>query len=46
MSNRPRKLGFALLTTLGVLLLVELGARGWESMNPALPPVKRALSAP
>jgi len=46
MSNRPRKLGFALLTTLGVLLMIELGARGWESMNPELPPVPLPAPGP
>ncbi len=39
MTTRPRKLGFALLTTLGVLLVSELGARVWEAQFPLAPPV-------
>jgi lysophospholipase L1-like esterase len=39
MSTRTRKLGFALLSTIGALLLLELGARAWESTHPPLAPV-------
>ena len=38
MPSPLRKLGFAAMTTLGVLVLVELAAWGWEAINPPLPP--------
>lgn len=46
MSTRTRKLGFASLTTVLVLGLLELGARGWESTHPPLPPVPLPAPGP
>jgi len=46
MSTRFKKLCFSALMTLGVVGLLELGARGYEAMSPAPPPTPLPAPGP